>query len=81
MAQSYTGTITAPDWESVATITGVTFTSGKVYDLQVKGQCQLKVGNAIFDVENREVIYVATSEAIYIKTGGVSCRLTVLEAE
>ena len=81
MAQSYTGTITAPDWESVATLTGVTFTSGKVYDLQVKGQCQLKVGNAIFDVENREVIYVATSEAIYIKTGGVSCRLTVLEAE
>ena len=79
MATSYTGIITAPDWESVATLTGVTFTSGKVYSIQVKNQCQLKVGDAIFDAENRDIIYVAGSDAIYIKTGGISCRLTVLE--
>lgn len=81
MAQSYTGTITAPDWESVATLTGVTFTSGNIYNMQVKNQCQIKIGNAIFDVENREIIYVAGTDAMYIKTGGISCRLTVLEAE
>lgn len=79
MATSYTGTISAPDWTTVSSLTGVTFTSGKIYNLQVKKQCQLKVDNAIFDVDNREVIYVASSSALYIKTGGTSCRLTVLQ--
>lgn len=80
MATSYTGTITAPDWESVATLTGVTFTSGKVYNMQVKNQCQLKIGNAIFDAENRDIIFDGNVGTPYIKTGGISCRLTVLQA-
>ena len=79
MSQSYTGTISAPDWTTVSSLTGVTFTSGKVYNMQVKNQCQLKVGNAVFDAENREIIYVASSDNLYIKTGGITCRLTILE--
>ena len=81
MATSYTGTINASDWASVASLTGVTFTSGKTYNIQVRKQCQLKVDNAIFDAFNRDVIYVAGSKTLYIKTGGVDCGLTILECE
>lgn len=78
---SYTGTIQADNWVTVASKTGVTFTSGKTYNLQVRNQCQLKVGNAIFDAFNRDIIYVAGSSDLYIKTGGTQCGLTILECE
>ena len=77
--ESYTGTINAPEWETVASLTGVTFTNGKTYNLQVRKQCQLKVENAIFDVCNREVNYTVNEGTLYIKTGGSECGLTILE--
>ena len=80
MSQSYTGTISAPDWTTVSSLTGVTFTSGNVYNMQVAKQCQFKVGNAEFTAFNRDVYYVASGDDLYIKTGGTDCRLTVLEA-
>lgn len=76
---SYTGTIQADDWTSVTSLTGVTLTSGKTYDLQIVKQCQLKVGDAIFDVFNRDVIFTQGEGALYIKTGANPCRLTILE--
>ena len=79
MATSYTGTINASEWATVSSLTGVTFTSGKTYSIQVRKQCQLKVGDAIFDAFNRDIIYVAGSDALYIKTGGTDCGITILE--
>ena len=81
MATSYTGTINAEDWVTVSSLTGVTFTSGKTYNIQVQKQCQFKVGNAIFDAFNRDVIYTQGTDDLYIKTGGTACRLTILECE
>lgn len=77
--ESYTGTINSTDFANVATLTGVTFTSGKTYDLQVRKQCQLKVGDAIFDVCNRDVIYTQGEGTLQIKTGDNNCGLTILE--
>ena len=77
--QSYTGTISAPEWATVSSLTGVTFTSGKTFNLYVLGQCEFKVGDAIIPAFNRQVFYDPAVGDLYIKTGAITCRLTILE--
>lgn len=79
MATSFTGEVQADDFETLTSKTGVTFTSGKKYNFQVRKQCQIKVGDAVFDFANENFDYNAGSNTIYIKTGAPSCGLTILE--
>ena len=81
--QSYTGTInTGTDFESVSTLTGVTFTSGTTYTMQIQGLAWLKIGDAVFLIKGETPFeYKAGSEDLYIKTTGHDAILTILENE
>ena len=83
MAESYTGTIkTDGQWQSVETLTGVTFTVGNTYSMNIINTAEIKVANAIFPVTNEKFQYKAGSEDLYIKTqNGYTCTLTILENE
>lgn len=80
--QSFTGTInTNGEFEDVATLASVTFSSGKFYTLYVGGQAEVKIADAIFPVNN-EVFYIGSySSPVYIKNNGVPTSLTVYGAE
>lgn len=82
-AQSFTGTInTDGEFESVATLTELTLTSGKKFNMQVQGVASLKVGDAVFVFKDEKFDYKASSEDLYIKTSKYrSCTLTILEVE
>lgn len=81
--QSYTGTInTGTDFESVSTLTGVTFTSETTYTMQIQNLGWLKIGDAIFTINSDLPFgYKAGSEAIYIKTTDRGVILSILENE
>ena len=83
MAESYTGTIkTDGEWQSVETVTGVTFTVGNIYTMNVINTAEIKVANAIFPISNEKFQYKAGSDDLYIKTqDGYTCTLTILENE
>lgn len=80
--QSYTGSInTNNEYVSVASETGVTFTNGNSYTMQVQNSAYLKIGDAEFYVSNEKFQYKAGSETLYIKTSLSGCVLTILEGE
>lgn len=83
MVESYTGTIkTNGEWQLVETLTGITFTVGNNYTMNVINSAEIKVANAIFPVTNEKFQYKAGSEDFYIKTqNGYTCTLTILENE
>ena len=83
MAESYTGTIkTDGEWVEVETATGVTFTVGSTYSMNVINTAEIKVANAIFPVTNEKFQYKAGVDDLYIKTqDGYTCTLTILENE
>lgn len=83
MVESYTGTIkTDGEWQSVETLTGVTFTVGNAYTMNVINSAEIKVANAIFPVTNEKFQYKAGADDLYIKTqDGYTCTLTILENE
>lgn len=83
MAESYTGTIkTNGEWQSVETVTGVTFTVGNTYTMNVINTAEIKVANAIFPISNEKLQYKAGADDLYIKTqDGYTCTLTILENE
>lgn len=83
MAESYTGTIkTDGEWQSVETATGVTFTVGNTYTMNVINTAEIKVANAIFPISNEKFQYKAGADDLYIKTqDGYTCTLTILENE
>lgn len=83
MAESYTGTIkTDGEWQSVETATGVTFTVGNTYTMNVINTAEIKVANAIFPISNEKFQYKAGADDLYIKTqDGYTCTLTILESE
>ena len=81
--ESFTGGInTKNEYVLVETLTGVTFTVGNTYTLQTSEWTNVKVADAEFNVSLfKPFQFVMGSEDIYIKTGFVGCRLTVLENE
>lgn len=89
MANSFTGQInTNGEFVTVESVTvGVEgssftgFTSGSTYTIQVKDFCTLKVSDAEFDLNKRELQYKAGSDDLYIKTNSMGCGLTILEEE
>ena len=83
MVESYTGTIkTDGEFELVETLTGVTFTVGNTYTMNVINTAEIKVANAIFPITNEKFQYKAGANDLYIKTqNGYTCTLTILENE
>lgn len=81
--ESFTGLInTKGDYETVASLTGLTFTSGNVYTLQTNALTYVKVSDAEFEVYDKKPYqFTAGSNDIYIKTDFCGCKLTVLENE
>ena len=71
---------TGGDWESVATLTSITFTSGNTYNMQIQKSAYLKIGDAVFSFNNEKFDYKAGSDTLYIKTND-SCVLSILEVE
>ena len=79
--QSFTGQInTAGEWETVSSLTGITFTSGKKYNMYADSQCQLKIADYIVPVFHEKFDYTAGSDDLYIKTGANDVTLAILEA-
>ena len=77
--KSFTGLVQSKDFETVSSKTGVTFTAGNSYTMQVQNDCYLKIADAVFRVSNEKFCYTAGSEDLYIKTPYGSCQLTILE--
>ena len=78
--QSYTGNIdTNNEWQKVSELTGISFTNGNTYSMQINNWARVKVANAEFSCSNEKFSYKATSDDLYIKTTNGSCQLTVLE--
>lgn len=77
---SYTGKInTHNNYQKASDLTGVTFTSGKTYTIQVQNAAYFKVDDAEFLFSNREFQYKAGSSDLYIKTTTMPCVLSILE--
>ena len=82
MAQSFTGVInTNGEWETVSSLTNITFAEGTSYNMQIKNQAELKVADAEFDFCNEKFNYKASSDDLYIKTTYAGCTLVILEEE
>lgn len=87
MAQSYTGVInTNGEYETVESLTNVSFTSGTTYNMQIQNQGYLnpvymKVGNAEFKFGDEKFDFKAGSDDLYIKTTEGPIVLVILEAE
>lgn len=81
MAQSFTGTINTQDeYSSVSTLTGISFSSGKTYNMQIRGSAYLKIDDAEFLFQDEKFDYKAGGSSLEISTGTGSCALTILEA-
>ncbi len=78
---SYTGTIdTKGEFKSIASLTGITFSSGTSYTMQIQNMALLKIGDAVFTITvNEPFTYTAGEETLYMKTCYGQCVLTVLE--
>lgn len=76
---SYTGKIISPEYATVASKTGISFTSGNTYTMQIQGSAWLKVDNAEFFFSNEKFQYKASSDSLQIKTHSIGCTLTILE--
>ena len=83
MAVSYTGVInTNGEFETVESLTSLTFTAGKTYNMQIQNEAYLKVADAVFAFINEKFNYIASTDDLYIKTyGSMPCTLTILEVE
>lgn len=77
---NFTGKIdTEGQFEDVATLTGVTFTSGNSYTLQVRNFVQLRLDDGIIDVNTTEPFtYTAGSDDLEINTPQGATLLTVI---
>ena len=81
MANSYTGEVnTNMEFETLASITSMTLTSGKIYSIQIQGIADLKIGDAIFNFINEKFNFKQGETTAYLKTTR-DITLTVLESE
>lgn len=80
--QSYTGIInTNGEFENVATLTGVTFTQGNTYTVQIQNLAWVKIADAIFEVGGKPFTYKAGSSDLEVKTPNANAIISVLENE
>ena len=68
-AVSYTGVInTNGDFETVASLTGLTLTTNKTYTIQVQNIGYIKVADAIFCLKNETITWTQGTDALYFKS-------------
>lgn len=80
-AVSKTITITNDNYETIASLAGITLTSGKTYSMQIQGMANIKIADAEFTFNNEKFQFTQGSDAISIKPLGSdsSAKLTILE--
>ena len=81
-SQSYTGTVdTHGEFTSIETLTGITFTVGETYSIQIQNLGYFKVGDAVFTIYTDDPFnWVAGSDTPYIKNNYGKCVLTIYGA-
>ena len=85
--ESFTGVInTDGEWETVESLTNITFTIGNTYNCFVdKNDCHIKIGDYVRPIRIQgDVVdfnYKAGSEDLYIKTGKNDIVFGILEGE
>ena len=78
--QSFTGTInTQGTYQTLASISGLTFTSGKSYTIQITGTADLKIANAKFPLRDERFPFSQGDDTAYIKTGWLGATIAILE--
>ena len=78
---AYTGRIdTNNQYDTIESLTDITFTVGNTYTMQVQNDAYIKIGDAEFYVADEKFQYKAINEDIYIKTTERSIVLTILES-
>lgn len=76
---SFTGVVnTEGQYETLASVTGLTLESGKSYTVQVQGGAKLKIANAEFPLYDERLTIGQSDDTIYIKTDDPT-ELIVLE--
>ena len=80
-AVSATIKIDNDDWATIASLAGITLSSGKSYSIQVRGEAFIKIADAEFDVSNKDITVTQGADNIYIKPNGSSgtCVIAILE--
>ena len=68
-------------FETVESLTSITFASGKVYTIQIINAASLKLGDAIFELKNQIIQYKPGTDTLYIKSGFVPCTIAIYEDE
>ena len=78
---SKTITITNKSFETIASLIETTLTSGKKYTIQVQNIAELKAGDAVFTVSDKNGIGTLEQgeNDWYIRTIGASAIFTILE--
>lgn len=80
--QSFTGNInTNGEWATLASVSGLTFTSKKFYTGYVGGQAELKIGEAVFPISNNNFYWTQEASPIYIKNNVTPTSLSIYGAE
>ena len=80
--KSFNGKVnTNGEWATLASVSGLTFTSKKFYTGYVGGQAELKIGEAIFPINNGKFYWTQEANQIYIKNNGVPTTLSIYGAE
>ena len=79
--QSFTGKInTNGEYQTLASLTSITFTSGKSYTINIDGSAYLKIADAEFPVNNERFPLTQGADDVYIKTGTLGINsIAVLE--
>lgn len=81
-AQSATVIVnTQGDFETVESLTSLTFTANTIYTIQILNTAYLKLGDAIFELRNQVVKYKAGTDTLYIKTENIPCTVAIYEEE
>lgn len=78
-AVSNTIEITNTTYETIASLTSITFTKGKSYAIQIQNIAVVKIADAEFTFTNEKFTFTQDEDDIYIKTPGGRAILTILE--
>ena len=81
-AVSATVDVTNTDYETLASVAGISLTSSATYSIQVQGTLGFKVGDAEFTFNDEKFAYTYGTETPYVKNGGsFTAKLVILENE
>lgn len=84
MSNLYTGVINSETFATVSSLTGVTFTEGNTYVIQIQNQAQLRegtTGEGFLINSTQPFKYTAGSDDLYIQTPGgvIPCIINIAE--